>query len=181
MYDIFLKMKPKFIYDKIDELKLKENDYIVMTLHRDFNVDKKEKLEKILGEANKIAKEIPVVYPIHPRTKKRIEEFELTDTARNITFIEPLDYLQLMGLTARCFKAITDSGGYQKETYFSGKQAVVLMPETAWIELVEEQVNHLVEPNELYEAVLNQTKAAFTDNIYGRGNASELIVKTLLG
>ena len=49
--------------------------------------------------------------------------------------IEPIDYLQLMGLTQNSYKVITDSGGYQKEAYFSGKQAVVIMPDTSWREL----------------------------------------------
>ena len=179
MYDIFLKMKLDFNYNKIYDLNLTEDDYIVMTLHRDFNVDDKTKLEEILFETNRIAKEIPVVYPIHPRTKKRINDFGLMDIAKNILFIEPVDYLQLMGLTERCFKVITDSGGYQKESYFAGKQATVLMPETGWIELIEEEVNYLAEPSNLYEITMQKTSANIIPGIYGQGNASELIVKTL--
>lgn len=61
----------------MEELGLKENHFIVMTLHRDFNVDIKTKLEKILNNVNKVSKEIKVILPLHPRTKKRINEFEL--------------------------------------------------------------------------------------------------------
>lgn len=179
MYDIFLKMKPGFDYSKVDKLNLREKDYIVMTLHRDFNVDEKEKLEKILSTMNKISKEIPVIYPMHPRTKKRINEFGLNKLLDSIFVTEPIDYLQLMGLTEHCFKVVTDSGGYQKESYFSGKQAVVLMPATSWIELVEKGINCLVEPEELYNAVFKENKPDIPRNIYGNGNAAELIVKKL--
>lgn len=180
MYDIFLRMRSKFNYGKIKELKLRENDYIVMTLHRDFNVDYKTILEEILSEVNKIAGEIPVVCPIHPRTKKKISGFGLTSIAKNITFIEPIDYLQLMGLTERCFKVITDSGGYQKESYFAGKQAAVLMPETGWIELIEQGINYLAEPLELYEIIMKDNPKNIVQNIYGQGNAAELIVSALM-
>ena len=143
MYDIFLKMKPKFDYFPLRELNLEDNKFIMMTLHRDFNVDIKEKLEKILMEVNKISQEIKVVFPVHPRTKKKINEFGFEHLIRDVTVIEPIDYLQLMGLTANCFKVITDSGGYQKEAYFAGKQAIIIMPDTSWRELTDCGLNIL--------------------------------------
>ena len=179
MYDIFLKMKPKFDYSLMDELKLKENQFIMMTMHRDFNVDKKEKLEKILKEIDKVSKEIKVVYPIHPRTKKRIIEFGLEKLIKNITIIEPIDYLQLMGLTEKCYKAITDSGGYQKETYFAGKQAIVIMPDTGWKELVDLGFNTLVDENDIYDKIMEDCKVEYIKNIYGNGKAATKIVNIL--
>jgi UDP-N-acetylglucosamine 2-epimerase (non-hydrolysing) len=180
MYDIFLKTKNKFDYSTFDELHLIENNYIVMTIHRDFNVDSKIKLEEIFCEINKIARNMIVIYPIHPRTKKRISDFGIKNISTNIKFIEPLDYLKLMGLTERCYKVITDSGGYQKEAYFAGKQAVVLMPETGWVELIEAGYNYLVEPSELFEKIIMPIKGNYKKNIYGDGNAAEKIVGTLV-
>jgi UDP-N-acetylglucosamine 2-epimerase (non-hydrolysing) len=179
MYDIFLKMKPKFDYSLMDELNLKENDYIMMTLHRDFNVDIPEKLEKILQEVNKISKEIKVVFPIHPRTKKRIQEFGFEDLVSDIMIIEPVDYLKLMGLTQHCNKIVTDSGGYQKEAYFSGKQACVVMSDTGWRELIDCGFNVLTEEDKIYNNVMNMEKGNYVENIYGDGNASEKIISIL--
>lgn len=181
MYDIFLKIKPKFDYSLMKKLKLKENQFIMMTMHRDFNVDISEKLERILKDVNKVSKEIKVVLPIHPRTKKRIEEFGFEDLVSNITIIEPIDYLQLMGLTENCYKVITDSGGYQKEAYFAGKQACVIMPDTGWRELTDYGLNVLTQENKIYENVMNTKKVDYIDNIYGDGKAAEKIISILRG
>ncbi len=179
MYDVFLKMKPKFDYSLMDELNLKENDYIMMTLHRDFNVDIPEKLEKILEEVNKISKEIKVVFPIHPRTKKRIQEFGFEDLVSDIMITEPIDYLKLMGLTQHCYKVVTDSGGYQKEAYFSGKQACIVMPDTGWRELIDCGFNVLTDEDKIYDNVMNMGKGNYVENIYGDGNASQKIISIL--
>lgn len=179
MYDIYLKMKPRFDYSLINELKLRENSYIMMTLHRDFNVDIREKIEKILNDVNKLSKEINVVLPIHPRTKKRINEFGLTDLLANVIIINPIDYLKLMGLTEMCHKVVTDSGGYQKEAYFAGKQAVVVMPDTSWRELTDTKFNILSEPNRIYDNIINSKPVSFVKDIYGDGRASEKIVSIL--
>jgi UDP-N-acetylglucosamine 2-epimerase (non-hydrolysing) len=179
MYDVFLKMKPKFDYSLMDELNLKENDYIMMTLHRDFNVDIPEKLEKILEEVNKISKEIKVVFPIHPRTKKRIQEFGFEDLVSDIMITEPIDYLKLMGLTQHCNKIVTDSGGYQKEAYFSGKQACIVMPDTGWRELIDCGFNVLTDEDKIYDNVMSAGRGSYVKNIYGDGNASQKIISIL--
>ncbi|MEA4964003.1 non-hydrolyzing UDP-N-acetylglucosamine 2-epimerase [Lutispora sp.] len=179
MYDIFLKMRPRFDYSMMKELSLEKNDYIMMTMHRDFNVDTPEKLEKILKDVNRVSKEIKVVLPIHPRTKKRIEQFGFENLISNIIIIEPIDYLKLMGLTENCFKVITDSGGYQKEAYFSGKQAVIIMPDTGWRELTGCGFNVLTQENKIYDNVMNTNKVDYIENIYGNGKAAEKIISIL--
>ncbi len=98
MYDLFLKMRPFFDYSFIERLNLKENEYIVCTIHRDFNTDVKENLEQIIENLNRISKEIPIVFPMHPRTRKMMGKFELYDKINNrIITTEPLDYLKTMG------------------------------------------------------------------------------------
>lgn len=179
MYDIFLKMRPKFDYSIMDELGLKGKNYIVMTMHRDFNVDIPEKLEKILRDVNRLSKEIQVVFPIHPRTKKRIQEFDLEHFTENIKIIDPLDYLKLMALTENCFKVITDSGGYQKEAYFAGKQAVIIMPDTSWRELTDVGLNVLTEEDEIYDNIVNAKEVNYIKDIYGSGKATEQIISIL--
>lgn len=179
MYDIFLKMRPKFDYTLMERLGLKENKFIMMTLHRDFNVDIKEKLEIILKEVNSVSRKIKVVLPIHPRTKKRIKEFGLENLINDIMVIEPIDYLQLMGLTAKCLKVVTDSGGYQKEAYFASKQAVIIMPDTGWRELTDFGLNVLSDENNIYNNVMSDKKVNYVQDIYGDGKAAERIVSIL--
>lgn len=179
MYDIFLKMKPQFDYSLIKKLDLKHNDYIMMTLHRDFNVDNRKNLKKILKAVNKLSKEIKVILPLHPRTKKKIKEFGLEDVISAIVIIEPIDYLGLMGLTENCYKVITDSGGYQKEAYFAGKQACILMQSTCWSELVDMGFNTLCNADDLYEAISDDKVIPHTRDIYGDGKAAKKIISIL--
>ncbi|MBT1247679.1 MULTISPECIES: UDP-N-acetylglucosamine 2-epimerase (non-hydrolyzing) [unclassified Thermosipho (in: thermotogales)] len=179
MYDLYKIMEPKFKDEILNELKLKESEFIVLTLHRDFNVDNREKLKKILESLNKIAKERQIIFPIHPRTKKRIVEFGLENYLENITIIQPLDYLNLMGLVKNSWKIITDSGGLQKEAYFAKKQAIVLMPDTGWRELVEFGWNKLANENNLYEKTFEETKTIYPKDIYGTGNSRKDILKIL--
>lgn len=179
MYDIFLKRKSKFDYSLVDKLLLKENNFIMMTMHRDFNVDVKERFERILKDVNKVSKEIKVVFPMHPRTKKRIQEFKLESSIKNIMTIEPIDYLQIMGLTMKCHKVITDSGGYQKEAYFAGKQAIIIMPDTSWRELTDLKLNFLVDGNSIYNNVIEKKEVDYVEGIYGDGTAAKKIVSVL--
>jgi UDP-N-acetylglucosamine 2-epimerase (non-hydrolysing) len=182
MYDLFLKMKPYFKEDIIENLNLEENKYIVTTIHRDFNTDSKEKLENILKELDKISKEIKVVFPIHPRTKKRIEEFNLNEYTKDILLIEPLDYLSMMGLVQKSLLLITDSGGLQKEAYFARKRAIIVMPDTGWRELTQAGWNVLSEPNEIknkMDYIMSNEISSNVENIYGYGKTGEKIVKMI--
>jgi len=178
MYDLFLKMKPYFDETIINKFYLEENKYVVTTIHRDFNTDNKSNLKAILKELDKISKEIKVVFPIHPRTKKRIEEFDLEQYTKNILMIEPLDYLSMMGLIQKSLFVITDSGGLQKEAYFGGKRAIVVMPDTGWRELTDAGWNILSKADEIENKmnyIINNEIDPKTGNIYGDGNAGEKI------
>lgn len=179
MFDIFLEVKPKFDLNYYATLNLEKNNYIVCTLHRDFNVDKEETLAPILKALNRVAATMPVILPIHPRTARRIKEFNLEKDCANLTIIEPIDYFKLMGLVSNAYKVITDSGGLQKEAYYSGKQAVVIMPDTAWIELVEKGYNKLSDANQLYDLSLETPPIIADLNIYGDGTTAKQIVDIL--
>jgi len=180
MYDLYKKLEDKFSYEKYEELKLKKENYILMTMHRDFNVDKKEKLEKISQQIEKISKETQIIFPIHPRTKKRIKEFGLEKHYEKVKTIEPLDYLNLMGLVKNSKKVVTDSGGPQKEAYFAKKQAIVIMPDTGWRELTNIGWNKLANEENLYQKTVEETKQNYPEDIYGKGNAGELIVNKII-
>jgi len=143
MYDLFLKMKPHFDYSVIERLSLNENQYLVVTIHRDFNTDDPDKLRHILENLNRLSSQYRVVFPMHPRTKKRIQQFGFEDALEGVDVIQPLDYLKLMGLVMHSAFVITDSGRLQKEAYSSWKRVLVTMPDTGWRELVDEGWNVL--------------------------------------
>jgi UDP-N-acetylglucosamine 2-epimerase (non-hydrolysing) len=84
-----------------------------------------------------------------------------------------------MGLTEYCNKVITDSGGYQKEAYFAGKQAIIVMPDTSWRELTDCGLNILTEEDKIYDNVMQNKQVQYIENIYGDGKASEKIISIL--
>lgn len=174
MYDLYLKMKSHFKLGLLKRYNLKENDFILATIHRDYNVDDAKKLETILKELQSVSKKLPVLFPVHPRTSNRIKEFKLDNYLLGLTVVTPVDYLDLMGLLARCFKIVTDSGGLQKEAYFAGKQAVVVMPDTGWKEILG--WNRLSRPEEITTNVLSPDVIPYPNNLYGKGNAGKRIV-----
>lgn len=179
MYDLFLETEKQIDLKEHLKYGLVENEYIVLTMHRDFNVDDKHKLKSILIELKKINKQIQIIFPIHPRTKNKITEFGLKDYIKDMVVIEPIPYVELLGLAKNSFKIITDSGGFQKESYFLNKKASVLMPDTAWIELIDHGINTLVNSENIFEITLKPDNKEFMINIYGEGDAVDKIIKTI--
>lgn len=179
MYDLFLMLQPKFRYEYNQRFKLKSGSYAVLTLHRDFNVDSRERLSLILKNIAEFASSTQVIFPIHPRTKKRISEFDLDSLLRDIHVIEPLDYLNLMGLVADSQVVLTDSGGLQKEAYYAGKPALLFMEDPAWHELVDEGINTLVRDQSVSLLASSLDVRNYPKNIYGKGDASKQIVAHL--
>jgi len=162
--------------------KLKDN-FILCTIHRAENTDDKVKLRSIFEALEYISKEKQVVLPIHPRTKKMLEDLKLN--IKNLTIIEPVGYLEMVWLIDNCDFVMTDSGGLQKEAYFFEKQCITLRNETEWVELVECGANALVGANKekILEAYKNNSEFNKDNsklNLYGGGKASEKIIKELL-
>jgi UDP-GlcNAc3NAcA epimerase len=160
-----------------------KKDFILCTIHRAENTDDETRLRNIFEALEEIAKEKQVILPLHPRTKKILENLKLN--IENLTIIEPIGYLEMVWLIDNCDFVMTDSGGLQKEAYFFEKQCITLRDETEWVELVECGVNILVGANK--EKILE----AYTKNsefnrenskldLYGGGKASENIIKELL-
>ena len=186
MYDLYRMMAPRFDpHGACDRFGLEDRNFVLCTLHRDFNVDDEISLSGILkgmcGIREKTGCEI--VFPIHPRTRKRVSEFGLDDIAAPLRLCSPLGYLDLQSLARACRFAVTDSGGFQKETYFAGKRAVVVMPDTGWRELVETGWNVLTEPTEqgLIQALgALRSDATLPKNVYGDGHAAEKIIPVVL-
>jgi len=124
------------------DLKLDGQEFYLLTLHRDYNVDKAEILSHLLIQLGQLNEKI--IFPVHPRTKKILSK--ISSLPSNIIVIEPLGYLDFIVLINSAKKIITDSGGVQKEAYILRKPCITLRTETEWIETVEEKWNLLVNP-----------------------------------
>jgi UDP-N-acetylglucosamine 2-epimerase len=128
----------------IKDLKLEKCSYNLFTLHRNYNVDKREVLLHLLHEMGKL--EEKTIFPIHPRTKKMLSD--ITFVPANIQIIEPLGYLDFITLMYSSERIITDSGGIQKEAYILRKPCITLRTETEWVETLEEKWNLLINPSD---------------------------------
>jgi UDP-GlcNAc3NAcA epimerase len=124
------------IPDKPPGLASLPTQFILATIHRAEAVDDKSNLESVLKSLG--SADLPVIFPIHPRTRKMIASFGLQGKIpANITLIDPLGYLEILSLVRRSQFVITDSGGIQREAIYLGKTAVVARPETEWREFEE--------------------------------------------
>lgn len=158
-------------------LKLKDEDYMLLTLHRPYNVDNPDKLGKILNLLSKLR--LKVVFPVHPRTQKMISQYNIP-TAKNIILIEPLGYLDFICLEKNARNIITDSGGIQKEAYILGKPCITIRPETEWIETVRDGWNILLDLNtdsEKFLDIINNFKPKTTQtDIFGKNAADKMVL-----
>jgi UDP-N-acetylglucosamine 2-epimerase (non-hydrolysing) len=132
--------------------------YGVLTLHRPSNVDDPKILEGILDALNKIQEQLPVIFPIHPRTRSRLMASHLFDRLqqmRNVTIIEPVGYLEFLGLMAQARILMTDSGGIQEEATILGVPCVTLRENTERPVTLTQGTNRLGgrRPAQILEAV----------------------------
>jgi UDP-N-acetylglucosamine 2-epimerase (non-hydrolysing) len=132
-----------------------ERPYAVVTLHRPSNVDERNKLAELVGTLIALSHELQVVFAIHPRTRKRLEDFGLLssmDAATGIKPTEPLSYIEFMNLVTGCTLAITDSGGVQEETTYLGIPCATLRENTERPITITEGTNRLMNPQGLVAA-----------------------------
>jgi UDP-N-acetylglucosamine 2-epimerase (non-hydrolysing) len=173
MIDTLLKHK-KFAEDNsriLDRLGLKSQKYSVVTLHRPSNVDQKAVLQDVLESLAVLAREIPVVFPIHPRTEKRIKEFKLGQFTKDLILIPPTSYLNMIQLISNSKMVLTDSGGVQEETTILNIPCLTLRKNTERPVTLEKGTNILVgtKPNDILKAAKN-----IKVNRGGKGSHPEL-------
>ena len=154
--------------------------YVLLTLHRAENVDHPERLAAILAG---LAVDLPVIFPVHPRTRAALERARLT-LPPNVTPIEPAGYLEMVALEAGAAAIATDSGGVQKEAYLSGVPCVTLRSETEWVETVEAGWNRVVDadPTALATALADESfmrRDRPRPALFGDGAAAHRIVAAL--
>lgn len=184
MIDTLMKMLPKArLRQVVDNLGLQRREYTLVTLHRPSNVDNPENLAEIMAALNEMAQRQAVVFPVHPRTRLRLEQLGLG--ARRVQLIDPLGYLDFLALMDSAAVVLTDSGGIQEETTFLGVPCLTVRSTTERPITVTHGTNRLVASNRkaILDAV-NDTehrKATPRQPIeFWDGHAAERIARVLL-
>ena len=184
MIDTLLKNESRFVKPKVgSDLKLKAKQYLVITLHRPSNVDEESQLKSLITQITTLGKDYPIIFPVHPRTKKMLKCLDLN--FKNLHYIEPLGYLEFNYLVKNAFAVLTDSGGITEETTVMNVPCITLRNTTERPETCELGTNVLVgtNPDKISEAFnrllsKNWKKGAIPE--LWDGKASERIVNHLI-
>ncbi|MCB9227361.1 MAG: UDP-N-acetylglucosamine 2-epimerase (non-hydrolyzing) [Chitinophagales bacterium] len=165
----------------INSNNLEIGNFMLCTVHRAENTDSEDRLTSIFQALDEIHKDCQVILPLHPRTKKMLYKYNLSP---NITLIDPVGYFDMIEFLKNCKAVITDSGGLQKEAFFFKKPCITLRDETEWVELIENNFNKLAGVDidkiiSIYNKI-NKFNSNYEMNLYGNGNASNVIATELL-
>jgi UDP-GlcNAc3NAcA epimerase len=164
--------------DILRELGLEPGAYLVATAHRAGNVDRVERLEQLTELLAALPE--PLILPLHPRTRRRLEEAGLMNRLDGVRVVPPLGYLDFLKLARHSRAVLTDSGGVQKEAYLLGVPCVTLRDTTEWVETVESGWNVLVDlDRDAALAALERNPPAGRPELYGGGRAAERVCDAL--
>ena len=162
------------------KLGLRKKSFILMTLHRAENVDEKVNLENILKAVSNFGS---VVFPVHPRTQKRIEEFGLSGLTKDFVLTDPLGYADFLSLLENASVVVTDSGGVQKEAFLVRTPCVTVRNETEWVETVSAGANVLAgaDDKKIVHSirVMRKRLVEVKGAPFGSGDASSKIVEVI--
>lgn len=168
----------------LDRAGVESGRYAVATLHRAYTADVPERLRRVLRAFGRL--EEPVILPLHPRTRRRLDDDDLSEGTsgipENVSLLEPLGYLDMMALVGHARIVLTDSGGLQKEAFWLGVPCVTLRPETEWRETVESGWNVVTgtDPDRIVEAAVGRGwPSGPRPPVYGEGDAALRIVTAL--
>lgn len=163
----------------LETLGLEPNSYHLATIHRPYNTDIPENLTQLLNTFEML--EHPVIFPIHPRTRQKIDNLADAPTLKNIRLVEPVGYLDMLMLEANARFILTDSGGIQKEAYFLETPCLTLRPETEWVETLTDGWNVLVgrDYQKTLDTIQQKRKLPAPRPVFGDGHAAEKIAKIL--
>lgn len=189
MIDTLVAFEDKIKKDQVlDNYKIRPREFALMTMHRPATVDFKEGLMKLIEIIEFITKEMHLVFPIHPRTTQKLEQFGLTERIRSnkkLILTEPLDYFSFQKLTAECKFVITDSGGIQEETTFRRIPCLTLRPNTERPSTITIGTNELVTfdvetVKSRIEAINNGTFKKGDIPPYWDGNSTQRILEVCM-
>jgi len=157
----------------LNDLKLQEREYLLATVHRSENTDDEERLAGILKALNGLDE--AVVFPVHPRTRKVINNCGKHTLGPHVRLTEPLSYFDMVSLSRSARLILTDSGGLQKEAYWLGVPCITLRDETEWVETVTSGWNTLAGANaeKILQAVRSFAPPASRAPLYGEGCVAE--------
>ena len=172
----------------VEDLGLKRREYVLMTLHRPSNVDKVKNFRGLLEAVREIQRRLPVVFPIHPRSRKMLQELGLQDEADqipNLRIIQPLGYVDFLRLMDLAQLVLTDSGGIQEETTVLGIPCLTLRENTERPVTVHQGTNQVVgsDPKRITQEailVLEQRTRKPSRPKFWDGRAAHRIVDVLL-
>lgn len=164
----------------LERMELQRKEYVLATVHRDFNTDNPIRLRRIFEALKSIANERTVVIPLHPRTAKCLER-EHVDI-RGLKVIEPVGFMEMLTLEKNAQTVVTDSGGVQKEAFFLQTPTIILRPETEWTEIITHHAGMIADDNsqKIVDGVKNygDRKVDFP-NLFGNGTASKTILSKI--
>jgi UDP-GlcNAc3NAcA epimerase len=166
----------------LKKLKIKPKQYILATVHRQENTDDPEKLKNIFSGLADAP--LPVVLPLHPRTKKKLNEYKIPLNGQ-IHPIDPIGYLDMVLLEKNANMIVTDSGGIQKEAFFHKVPCITLRNDTEWVELVEHGFSTLTGADKdkivtEYQKIIDKS-SEYNIDLYGDGKTRKKIVNLLIG
>jgi len=166
-------------YREKGNIDLKEKDFILLTIHRAENTDDSKRLTSIVNAVNNL-KNYSFIFPIHPRTRKILEQQNLKLDS-HVKMIDPVGYLEMIAYESACSAVLTDSGGVQKEAFFFRKPCITMRDSTEWVELVDSGWNTLTGANtdKITETVKHIHIPAKYPSLYGDGNCAKKICDLL--
>lgn len=188
MYDVALHFGARVAETggTLSRLGLSSGGYVLTTVHRAENTDDLARLNVIVTALIATAQKLPVVWPLHPRTRGVLQRNSLLDTltASGVRLIEPVGYLEMVQLEKYAALVVTDSGGVQKEAYFFQVPCVTMRDETEWVELVQAGWNRLAPPGDpgAVTAAIREALGTRGREVspYGGGDAADKIVARLV-
>ena len=152
-------------------------EYVFVTLHREENTINKKRFDWIINKLNNLSDHVRIIFSVHPRTKKILKNIPLNESIR---IIESQSHATTISLIKNSLAVVTDSGGLQKEAYFSKKPCITIKAETEWTELVEVGWNTLYPPLdtelELFDCISHFNGELDCPNIFGEGDTAEKIL-----
>jgi len=176
----------------LKELKLKNNNFLLATIHRDNNTDDPKRLNSIFSAIHKISSKnkLQIVIPLHPRTSKILEKNLKPQLYRSITenpfitIIPPVSFFDMINLEKNSLMIITDSGGVQKEAYFYKRPCIIIRSETEWVEIVKAGAAKICDADE--NKIINAFNFYKSSNlkslpsIFGNGKAADFIIEKII-
>jgi UDP-N-acetylglucosamine 2-epimerase (non-hydrolysing) len=184
MIDSLLRQVKLATFDRVSgRVPVEQGRYAVLTLHRPSNVDEEEVFQRILAAIRAIAEEMPIVFPVHPRTRQRMREFGVDGDLRNVILTDPLGYIDFLSLTSHARLILTDSGGLQEESTALGIPCLTLRENTERPITVTNGTNQVVGTQtqailDGFRRALSDTRPASPPDLWD-GHAAERIARVL--